>query len=119
MKKFTLTTLIFIAGVCLTAASLGQNLVLNGGVELWDDAQNPTDWDKAENIEQSTAVIHSGTYSAGHSSASSTKDFQQQIEGILGGTNYTISYYYYDNDAAARTRIWAYWTSGASTLDDH
>ncbi|HPE86409.1 MAG TPA: T9SS type A sorting domain-containing protein [Bacteroidales bacterium] len=119
MKKFTLTILIFIAGVCLTAASFGQNLVLNGGVELWDDAQNPTDWDKAENIEQSTAVIHSGTYSAGHNSASSTKDFQQQIEGILGGTNYTISYYYYDNDAAARTRIWAYWTSGASTLDDH
>ncbi len=119
MKKFTLIVLALFAGIMFTNNTTAQNLVLNADLELWDDAQNPTDWDKAENIEQCTATIHGGTYSAKHISASGTKDFQQVVEGITGGSNYNISYFFYDNDAMARTRIWAYWLSGDQTLDDH
>ena len=94
-----------------------QNLVLNGDLELWDDPANPTDWDKAENISQETTV-HSGTYSAGHtSSADGTQDLQQNVSGIAGGANYTISYYFLDNVTDAKTRIWSYWLQGTSTLD--
>ncbi len=119
MKKLTLMILGLVAGVCFSGSAYSQNLVVNGDLELWDDNQNPTDWDKAENIQQATATIHGGTYSAKHISASSTKDFQQKVEGIVAGTNYNISYYFYDNDPMARTRIYAYWTSGDQTLDDH
>ena len=94
-----------------------QNLVLNGDLELWDDPANPTDWDKAENISQETTV-HSGTYSAGHTSSSDgTQDLQQNVSGIAGGANYTISYYFLDNVTDAKTRIWSYWLQGTSTLD--
>ena len=119
MKKFTLFTFVLIAAFCFSGNTFGQNLMLNGDLEQWDDAQNPTDWDKAENIEQEMTNINSGTYSAKHISASGTKDFQQVVEGITGGTNYTISYYYLDNDPMARTRIWAYWLQGDQTIDDH
>ena len=96
-----------------------QNLMDNGDLEAWDDPNNPTGWDKAENINQSDVTIHGGTYSAEHTSASSTKDLQQEVEGIVAGVNYEISYWYYDNDPEARTRIWSYWLSGGSTLPDH
>lgn len=94
-----------------------QNLVLNGDLELWDDPANPTDWDKAENISQETTV-HSGTYSAGHtSSADGRQDLQQNVSGIAGGANYTISYYFLDNVTDAKARIWSYWLQGTNTLD--
>lgn len=96
-----------------------QELVLNGDLELWDDAVTPTNWDKAESTSQETAEVHGGTYSAGHTSADGTQDLQQNVAGIVAGSNYTISYWYYDNDPNARTRIWSYWLSGGSTIPDN
>ncbi len=96
-----------------------QELVLNGDLELWDDANTPTDWPKAENISQATDPVHGGTYSAGHMSADGTQDFQQDITGIVGGANYTISYYFLDNVTDARHRIWSYWLDGDTYLDDN
>jgi len=97
-----------------------QELVMNGDLELWDDPTNPTDWDKAENIDQATDPVHSGTYSAQHkSSPDGTQDFQQNVSGIIGGANYTISYAYFDFSTEAKTRIWSYWLEGTSTLDDN
>lgn len=118
MKKFYLAfVIIAIAMAPFTGNS--QNLVLNGELELWDDDNNPTSWDKAENIFKESTEIHGGTYSAAHESASSTKDFQQNVEGIVGGSQYTISYYYKDNDPMARTRIWSYWLSAGSTIPEN
>jgi hypothetical protein len=98
----------------------GQNMVVNGDMEQWDDATTPTGWAKAENISQETTNVHGGTYSAAHESASGTKDLQQNLDGIVGGMQYTISYYFLDNDPNARTRIWSYWMDAEdNTLDDN
>lgn len=93
--------------------------MLNGDLESWDDANTPTSWDKAENISQDMIEIHGGTYVAAHESASGTQDFQQNVSGIVGGQNYTISYFYKDNDPMARTRIWSYWTAAGNTIADN
>ena len=96
-----------------------QNLVQNPGMENWDDSSNPTDWDKVENTIQESTNIHGGTYSAAHISASSTKDLNQVVEGIIGGQQYNIEYYYLDNSTSARTRIWSYWLDAdGNSLDD-
>ncbi len=105
--------------IALPAGSQAQELVVNGSVELWDDMNTPSDWDKAENIVQAKGSAHSGDFSAGHTSESSSKDLQQDVAGIVGGVNYTIKYYYMDNDTAAKTRIWSYWLEGTSYLDDN
>ncbi len=98
---------------------MGQQLVQNGDLESWDDANTPTNWDKAESISQESTEIHGGTYSAAHESASGTQDFQQVLEGVVGGQTYTISYYFKDNDPMARARIWSYWLEGESTLAEN
>ncbi|MCF6170901.1 MAG: T9SS type A sorting domain-containing protein [Bacteroidales bacterium] len=118
MKKIYMT-LLFVAVALMPYFALGQELMQNGGLETWDDVNTPTNWDKAENITQESTEIHEGTYAAAHESASSTKDLQQVIEGVVGGQTYTISYWYKDNDAMARTRIWSYWLEDGSTLSDN
>ncbi len=117
MKKFYLTLVsLFLASFTM----FGQNMVVNGDIEQWDDETTPTGWAKAENISQETTNVHGGTYSAAHESASSTKDLQQDLDGIIGGQLYTISYYFLDNDPAARTRIWSYWMDADDNyLDDN
>ena len=116
MKRIYLSLLI--AAVALMPfTGISQELFQNGDLESWDDANNPTNWDKSENISQEATEIHGGTYAAAHESASGTKDFQQVVEGVVGGQTYTISYYYKDNDPAARTRIWSYWLEGGNTID--
>jgi hypothetical protein len=97
----------------------GQNLVQNGDLESWTNTTTPEGWDKIENIEQESNTVYGGAYAAKHISQDGTTDFMQEVEGISAGANYTISYYYLDNDPMARARIWSYWTSGGTTLDDH
>jgi hypothetical protein len=120
MKNRYLLIIMTAAAMFIALPALTQNLVLNGDLELWDNPQSPTDWTKAENISQAASPVHSGTWSAAHTSSSGgTQDFQQDVGGIVGGVNYTISYYYLDNVTNAKTRIWAYWLDGTSTLPDH
>jgi hypothetical protein len=95
-----------------------QNLVVNGDLESWT-AGVPDGWGLYENISQETTTVHGGNSSAKHTSASTTKKFNQELSGIEEGQEYTISYWYYDNDPAARTRIWSYWLSGGATLPDN
>lgn len=108
MKKFCF---FFVIATIFTLpfAVTGQNLVTNGDLEQWDNANTPTGWDLAENISQSTDPVHGGTYSAGQMSASGSKKFRQDVQGIIAGQQYTISYYFYDNAPDAKTRIWSYW----------
>ena len=99
--------------------SHGQNMVLNPGLEQWDNATTPTDWDKYYNISQESTTVHSGTYSAAHTSDASSQKLRQDIENVVPGTEYTISYWYYDNDPSAKTRIYSYWMDASQTyLDD-
>ena len=108
MKKI-LTALIaglFVFG--FSSMAFAQNLVTNGDLELWTSGV-PDNWDHVENITQETTNVHGGTYSAAHQSAS-TKDFgHEYITGIIAGHDYTLSYYYFDNDNNAKTRLWSKW----------
>ena len=118
MKKTILTTFLVLFSVSFL---LAQNLVLNGGLEHWLNPTDPEDWTKAENIfeEQTPIYVHGGIRSAKHTSDASTKDLSQDVTGIVAGLNYNITYWFYDNDPEARTRIWAYWLQGTSTLPDN
>lgn len=119
MKKliFTILSLAFVAFLMPLQA---QNLVVNGDLEAWNSDTEPSGWTKAESISKESTTIHGGSFSARHTSGDGTLDFQQDVDGIVPGTTYTIEYYYYDNDPAARTRIWAYWMDEGNTyLDDN
>jgi len=37
--------------ILITSLSFGQELLLNGTLESWDDSTTPTSWTKAENTE--------------------------------------------------------------------
>ncbi|MBT7580360.1 MAG: hypothetical protein HN633_16470, partial [Candidatus Marinimicrobia bacterium] len=105
--------------VLFTSTQFGYsaNLVTNGDLETWTNATTPTSWDKAENITQESTTIHGDTYSAKQQAG--TKDLQQNVSGLSAGTEYTISYWYLDNDANAKSRLWAYWLNGTSTVSDN
>jgi hypothetical protein len=114
MKKNYIFTLLFAA--FLISASFGQELLLNGGLENWDDDTTPTSWPKAESLEKSSDA-HSGSFSAFRNGGSSTKDLSQTITGVIAGNSYTISFWYKvtsgdDQDA----RIWCTWLNGSTTV---
>ncbi|MEZ5195694.1 MAG: choice-of-anchor J domain-containing protein [Bacteroidales bacterium] len=118
MKKLFLFSMLAFSLLSVSMVLNAQNIVVNGDLESWT-AGEPDGWTKAENISQETTLVHGGSSSAKHTSESSTKDFQQILSGIQEGTEYTISYWYYDNDPSARTRLWCYWRSGTNTLPDN
>ena len=114
MKKIIFT--LFIAFFGLVIRPNAQNLVVNPGLEEWTSDTQPTGWTLYQGVVKESTTIHGGSFSAKHISASSTQKLQQEITGIQAGSDYTISYYYFDNDPAARTRIWSYWLSGTTTI---
>ncbi|MDA3941996.1 MAG: choice-of-anchor J domain-containing protein [Bacteroidetes bacterium] len=119
MKKiiFTLLSLSLVAFFSVTQA---QNLVVNGDLESWSSDTAPDGWDKVESITKESTTIHGGSFAAKHTSGDGTLDFSQDVQGVVPGTTYTIEYYYYDNDPAARTRIWSYWMDAESNyLNDN
>ena len=119
MKKTILLVLVSVVFVLSNTQSIqSQNLMINGDLEVWTTTTAPDGWYKAENVTQETTNVHGGVSSAAHMSTSSTKDMAQSIT-VTGGLTYTIKYYYLDNDANARHRIWAYWLAGSGTLPDN
>ncbi len=118
MKK--IYTLIFIlAAIVAGLPVFAQNLAQNPGFETWTSDTKPANWNTAENITKESGIKHGGSFSAKHTSASATKKLQQVIDGVVPGKTYTLSYWYFDNDNAAKTRIWSYWLNGTATLPDH
>jgi len=96
-----------------------QNIVVNGDLEVWNSDDEPAGWTKIESISKESTIVHGGSFAARHTSGDGTLDFQQDVEGIVPGTTYTIAYYFLDNDPAARHRIWSYWMDEGNTyLDD-
>ncbi|MBN2174223.1 MAG: choice-of-anchor J domain-containing protein [Bacteroidales bacterium] len=114
-NAFIFSIAIFISGLLNV---MGQNLVVNGDLESWTGGV-PDGWTVYENITQESTNIHGGSYSARHTSADGTMDFQQMITGVQGGADYTISYWFLDNDPEARTRIWSFWMAGTTTLAEN
>ncbi|MGJ8548119.1 T9SS type A sorting domain-containing protein [Winogradskyella wichelsiae] len=107
MKKiyFLLFTLL------IASASFGQELLVNGTFEGWDDTTTPSGWSKAEDVEQESVEVHSGDYSAKHTGG--TNDIAQTITGITPGTSYTVSIWYKIDAASGDdtdARIWSKWS---------
>jgi len=114
-KNYILTLLITL---CITVASFGQEMLLNGGLENWDSDTAPTDWTKVENTTMETSEIHGGSFSAKHTGG--TKDLGQTIDGITPGDSYTITIWYkvVESDGTD-ARIWSYWkNSDNSSVTD-
>jgi hypothetical protein len=116
MKKNYIFTLLIT--LCLTGVSFGQEMLVNGDFENWDDDSNPTSWTKVENTTKEAAEIHGGSYAAMH--VGGTKDLGQTIPGVVAGNSYTITVWYkvVENDGSD-SRIWSYWkdADGASVTD--
>jgi hypothetical protein len=84
----------------------GQEVLLNGTFESWDDPNTPTSWTHVENITQESTIVHGGTYSAQH--IGGTKDIGQTIV-VEPNTNYTIVIWYYvEAGDGSDARIWSF-----------
>ncbi|MXN92146.1 T9SS type A sorting domain-containing protein [Flavobacterium sp. Sd200] len=112
MKK--IYSLLSVIVLSATAATAQENLVLNPGFEEWANEQ-PVSYAPYStylniNLVQENNIKHSGNSSARHQSQSSTQNVQQDdLIPVIAGNSYTISYWYLDNDPAAKTRIWSAW----------
>jgi hypothetical protein len=115
MKKIYISLLLLFL-IVAAHSSKAQNFVINPGMETWTSDTQPEGYTIAENITKDASVVHGGSFSAKHTSASSTKKIQQVIEGITAGETYTIEYWFFDNDNAAKSRIWSYWLNGTTTI---
>ncbi len=98
----------------------GSNLVLNPGFEDWT-ADLPTSWDNATyntGVTKETTIKHGGVNAVKHV-ATATFKIQQEI-AVEAGKTYKVSYWYLDNDANAKTRMWTLWVDAANkTLADN
>jgi len=121
MRKFTTLFTVFVLLVLfgLSNNAKAQNMATNGDIELWTGGI-PDNWNHVENITQESTIIHGGSFSAKHESASSTKDFgHEYITGIVEGNDYNYSLYYLDNDPDARMRVWSKWKdAGGATVGE-
>jgi Secretion system C-terminal sorting domain len=112
MKK--LYTLLFTTSFFVVCAQ-----VPNGDLELWS---NPTTLENftpvtsgtfsANNfVSQESTIKHGGNFSAKHISQETTQAFEAALIPVTVGQTYTMSYWYYDNDATARSRNWSTWVN--------
>jgi len=110
---------ILLLTLTITTLSFGQELMLNGGFEDWDDANTPTSYSKAESTEKELVVFYSGAASAKHTGGG-TKDIAQTVTGIIPGGSYTISLWYkVESGDGSDARIWSNWTAAGTSLDDN
>ncbi|MCX7547002.1 DUF6130 family protein [Xanthomarina sp. F1114] len=114
MKKIYLLLFTFLT----VSFSFGQELLVNGTFESWDDATTPTGWTHVENVEQEATEVHSGSYSVKQSSTGGTKDLGQRVTGIVPGNSYTVTVWYkVESGDGTDARIWSKWATDGS--NDH
>lgn len=125
MKNFYILALTAIS----TIATDAQNLVTNGNLENWTDnttlesfAPFVSGTFSANNfLTKESGITHDGSFSARHTSQSTTQAFETELIVVTPGHTYTLSYWYLDNDTAARTRNWSTWLDSSFdeiTTDD-
>jgi len=107
---------ILLVTIIVTSFSYGQEMLLNGDFESWEDPNNPTSWTHVENIDQETTEIHGGANSAKHT-GDGTKDLGQTIPGIAPGDEFTLTIWYkvIENDGDD-ARLWSKWKNGSDTV---
>jgi hypothetical protein len=118
MNKNYILTLVMT--VFLTIASFGQEMMLNGGLEIWTNTTRPTDWDTYQNITQELEEKHSGSFSAKQTNTTGGyKKLIQNIPGTTVGESYTVSFWYkIVPDAGSVVKMWSnFRDSGGAFLD--
>ena len=116
MKK--LYTFLFAAAVSFSANSQ----VTNGNLESWTDNNTPEFFSPAPytaGVSKEATIKHGGMFSAKHQTPTlpttgTSVKIQNETALIVPGTTYTISYWYLDNDPAAKSRPWIYWLNDAN-----
>lgn len=116
MKKIYSLALLALTTIAVNA----QNLVVNGGLESWSNSTTADGFTPVTSgtfssnnfLTQEITIQHSGSFSAGHTSQTSTQVFANQEIAVTPGHSYTISYWVLDNDVLAKSRIWSAWVSG-------
>ena len=83
-KNYILTIILTFLIFCF---SFGQEMLVNGDLEAWDNSTTPTGWDKAESLTQETSEVHGGSSSALRNGGSGRKDFGQNITGVVAGNS--------------------------------
>ena len=116
MKKNYFLT--FLLTLFISVFSFGQEMLLNGGFENWDNDTSPTSWTKVENTTKDATEKHGGSFSAKH--IGGTKDLGQTITGIVPGDSYTITIWYKVTAGdATSARIWSYWKDNSNSNIDN
>jgi hypothetical protein len=107
MNKNYILTLVMT--LCLTVASFGQEMMLNGGLEIWTNTTRPTDWTKYQNITRESEEKHGGSFSAKQTNTTgSYKRLIQNIPGTTVGESYTVSFWYkIAPDAGSDVKMWS------------
>jgi len=121
-KNYLIMKKIYVLLLALTVTSLsyGQEIMLNGDFEAWDNATSPTSYYKAQNTEQETVEFHGGANSAKHTGG--RKDIAQTVTGIVPGASYTISLWYKvkaGTGDGTDARIWCNWKAPSGPLTDN
>ena len=96
--------------LCLTVASFGQEMMLNGGLETWTNTTRPNDWTTYQNITQESTEKHAGSFSAKQTKDASGgyKKLIQNIPGTTVGESYTVSFWYkIAPDAGSVVKMWS------------
>jgi len=91
-----------------------NNLLTNGDFEAWTSGA-PDSWNTAQSVSQESTIVHSGTYSLGHTSQSSFKKLLQKVN-VTAGTDYTISFWYYDNTNSAKIKLKSAFLAGSTVI---
>lgn len=115
--------------LCIAAVSFTANAQLtNGNLEAWVDNTTPEAFSPAPytaGVSKEANITHGGAFSAKHqtptlpASGTSVK-IQNESAVVVPGVSYTISYWFLDNDAAAKSRPWIYWLDGSNaTIADN
>jgi hypothetical protein len=119
MKKNYILTLFMT--LCLTIASFGQEMMLNGGLENWTSSTNPTDWTTVQNITQESTEKYGDSFSAKqiNSATSGYKKLIQNIPNTTVGESYTISFWYkIAADGGSVVKMWSNFRDNAGAFLD-
>ncbi|THF48519.1 T9SS type A sorting domain-containing protein [Flavobacterium supellecticarium] len=113
-------------------ANAQTNLIPNGNFETWTNNTTPsgftavnTETFSANNfITRETSIFKSGASAVKHQSQDDTQTVSPtDLIPVIPGNNYTISYWFLDNDTKARSRAWHSWVNisngNESELTDH
>jgi hypothetical protein len=96
--------------LCLTVASFGQEMMLNGGLETWTNTTRPNDWTTYQNITKESTEKHAGSFSAKQTKDASGgyKKLIQNIPNTTVGESYTVSFWYkIAPDAGSVVKMWS------------